>query len=52
MEMALNDPYDLGQHFGNRYIEEIEKIDAEQILEAARKFIQPDHYVMVSVGAK
>lgn len=52
MEMALNETYDLGQDFGNRYIEEIEKIDAEQILEAARKFIQPDHYVMVSVGAK
>ena len=52
MEMALNETYDLGQDFGNRYIEEIEKIDAERILETARKFIQADHYVMVCVGAK
>ena len=52
MEMALNETYDLGQDFGNRYVENIEKIDAEKVMEIARKFILPDHYVMVLVGAK
>ncbi|MEW6517953.1 MAG: pitrilysin family protein [Thermodesulfobacteriota bacterium] len=52
MEMGLNETYGLGQDYGNRYIEEIEKIDGERVLEVARRYIQPDHYVMVTVGAK
>lgn len=52
MEMGLNETYGLGQDYGNRYIGEIEKIDAERVLAVARKYIQPDHYVMVTVGAK
>ncbi len=52
MEMGLNETYGLGQDYGNRYIDEIEKIDAARVLDVARKYIQPDHYVMVTVGAK
>jgi predicted Zn-dependent peptidase len=52
MEMALNETYDLGQDFGNRYVEEIEKIDAEKVMKIARKYILQDHYVIVLVGAK
>ncbi len=52
MEMALNETYGLGQDHGNRYIQEISKVDKAKVLEIARKYIQPDHYVMVTVGAK
>jgi zinc protease len=51
MEMGLNETYDLGQNFGNEYIDAIEKVDTQVVLEAAQKFIQPNHYVMVTVGA-
>ena len=51
MDMALSDTYGLGQDFGNRYIEELEKVDAEAVMAIARKYILPDHYVMISVGA-
>jgi zinc protease len=51
MEMGLNQTYDLGQNFGNEYIDAIEKVDTQVVLEAAQKFIQPNHYVMVTVGA-
>ncbi|MBI5559635.1 MAG: insulinase family protein [Deltaproteobacteria bacterium] len=52
MEMGLNETYGLGQNYGNRYISEIEKVDAEKVLAVARKYILPEHYVMVTVGAK
>jgi len=52
MEMGLNETYGLGQDHGNRYIAEIDKIDGQRVLEVARRYIQPDHYVMVTVGAK
>ena len=51
MEMGLNETYGLGQNFGNSYIDEIEKIDGEEVLRTAKKFILPDNYVMVTVGA-
>ncbi|MBU0483795.1 MAG: insulinase family protein [Proteobacteria bacterium] len=52
MEMALNETYGMGQDFGNRFVASIEKITADEILEIAKKYIQPDHYVMVTVGAE
>ncbi|MFH1217629.1 MAG: pitrilysin family protein [Pseudomonadota bacterium] len=52
MEMGLNETYGLGQDYGNRYISEIEKIDAQKVLEVARKYILPDQYILVTVGAK
>lgn len=52
MEMALNEVYNLGQDHGSRYIKEINKVDKARIQEVARKYIQPEHYVMVTVGAE
>ena len=52
MEMALNETYGLGQDFGNRYVKAIDNIDAERVMEIARKYILADHYVMVCVGAR
>lgn len=51
LEMALNEQYGLGQDFGNRYVAALEQVDAEAVLAAARKYILPEHYVMVQVGA-
>jgi zinc protease len=51
MEMALNETYGLGQDQGTRYIKEIEAVDQARIMAVARKYIQPEHYVMVTVGA-
>jgi len=51
LELGLNETYDLGQDFGNRYIEYIREIDAAKVLEVARKYILPEAYVMVAVGA-
>lgn len=51
LEMALNEQYGLGQNFGNRYIEALEQVDAGTVLATARKYILPEHYVMVQIGA-
>lgn len=51
MEMALNETYGLGQDHGSHYINEINKVTGAKILEVARKYIQPEHYVIVTVGA-
>ncbi len=52
MEMALNETYSLGQDFGNRYIHALEQVDAKTVQDIARRYIQPNHYVMVTVGAE
>ncbi len=52
MDMALNEEYGLGQDYGHRYSEELAKVDSARIMEVARKYILPEHYVMVTVGAK
>ncbi len=52
LEMALNETYLLGQNFGNIYIDEINKVDAESVLNMAQKYILPEKYVMISVGAE
>ncbi|MFO7606189.1 MAG: pitrilysin family protein [Desulfurivibrionaceae bacterium] len=52
MEMGLNKIYGLGLDFGTRYVEELQKVTPQEVLEVARKYIQPDQYVMVLVGAK
>jgi zinc protease len=51
LELGLNETYDLGQDFGNIYIQAIKDIDAEKVLQVARKYILPEAYVMVAVGA-
>ncbi|NOQ66838.1 MAG: insulinase family protein [Desulfobacterales bacterium] len=50
LDLGLNETYDLGQDFGNKYILAIKEIDAAKVLQAARKYILPDAYVMVAVG--
>ncbi|MFZ5775290.1 MAG: M16 family metallopeptidase [Thermodesulfobacteriota bacterium] len=50
MEMALNETYGLGQDFGHRYAEAIEKVDAATVLTMANKYIQTGNYVLVTVG--
>ncbi len=52
MEMALNETYGLGQDYGNKYIKAIEEVTSQQVLDVARKYILPDHYIMVTVGAE
>jgi zinc protease len=52
MDLALTETYGLGHDFGNRYISEISKVDGEEVLNLARKFITPEHYVMITVGAE
>jgi predicted Zn-dependent peptidase len=49
--MALNETYELGQDFGNRYVDAINKVDAEAVQAVVRKYILPENYVMVAVGA-
>jgi len=51
LELGLNETYELGHDFGSKYIQEISDIDADRVLEVARKYILPDAYVMVAVGA-
>ena len=52
LEATLNETYKLGLDFGTRYVRAVEEVTAEQVRDAARKYIQPDHYVMVRVGAE
>jgi zinc protease len=52
LEMALDETYGLGQDFGQHYIDAIGKVDADMVLAVARKYILPDRYVMVAVGAR
>lgn len=51
LELGLNETYGLGQDHGNRYIQAIENIDTATVLAIARKYILPEAYVMVAVGA-
>ncbi|MBU0676329.1 MAG: insulinase family protein [Proteobacteria bacterium] len=52
LEMGLNETYGLGQDFGNRYVKSLEEVTPQQVLNVARKYILPDHYVMVTLGAE
>ena len=51
MDIALSETYHLGQDFGNKYIHELSLITPDDVFKAARKYIQTDHYVLVTVGA-
>jgi len=52
LEMALNETYGLGQDFGSRYIDAIDRVDADTVQAVARKYILPEHFVLVAVGAE
>ena len=51
LDLGLNETYGLGQNYGNKYIQSITEIDAATVLEAAKKYILPEAYIMVAVGA-
>ena len=51
MEMALNETYGLGQDFGHRYLKALDQVDPATVLALARKYIRPNNYVLVTVGA-
>lgn len=51
MDMALDETYALGQDYGNEYIHELSLVTADQVMAVARKYILPDHYILVTVGA-
>jgi zinc protease len=50
MDMALNELYGLGFNFASRYVQEIGKVDAEQVLALAKRTMVPEQYVLVRVG--
>jgi len=51
LELGLNEAYGLGQNFGNEYIQAIQEVDPAAVLQAAKKYILPEAYIMVAVGA-
>ena len=50
MDMALNELYGLGYNFGSRYIQQISKVTPQEILDVAKKYMNQDAYVLVTVG--
>jgi zinc protease len=52
LDMALSEVYGLGQDYGVKYMEAIRAVNGQEVRAAARKYIQPDRYVMVKVGAE
>ena len=50
LEMALNETYGLGLDFAQRYGALLEAVSAEEVREAARRYLQPKSYVMVTIG--
>ncbi|WP_218915003.1 M16 family metallopeptidase [Desulfurivibrio alkaliphilus] len=52
MEMALNETYGLGLDFAGRYPRRLEATGAEEVLAAAQRYLQPERYVMVTIGGE
>ena len=52
LDMALNETYGLGLDFGNQYVQAISQITVDEVMKAAAKYIQPEHYVQVKVGVE
>ncbi len=51
LDMALSETYGLGLDFGDQYVKAISQVTVEDVKKVANKYIQPEHYVMVRVGA-
>ncbi len=51
LDLALSETYGLGHDFGNRYLAAIGQVTAEEVRQAAARYIQPESYVQVTVGA-
>ncbi len=52
MEMGLNELYGLGFNYGSRYIQEINKVTAQDLLAEAQKLFSDDAYVQVQIGPR
>jgi len=50
MEQALNEVLGLGYNFGLRYVQKIQEVDLKDVQEVARKYLQNQPYVLVTVG--
>ncbi len=50
MDMALNELYGLGYNYPSEYIKQIEKVTSAQVMDAAKKFLNTEAYVLVIVG--
>ncbi len=50
MDLALNELYGLGYDYGERYLQGINAVTAEQVLDAARRYLDRQHSVEVLVG--
>ncbi|NIA08217.1 MAG: insulinase family protein [Nitrospiraceae bacterium] len=50
MDMALNELYGLGFNFGSEYVQEIDKVTADQVMQEAKKLLDSEAYVLVEVG--
>lgn len=50
MEMALNEIYDLGIDFAERYPARLEAISAAAVLEAAKRYLHLKRHITVTVG--
>ncbi|MDF1613978.1 M16 family metallopeptidase [Desulfurivibrio dismutans] len=52
MEMALNETYELGLDFATHYPRRLEATSAEEVLAAARRYLLPERYIMVTIGGE
>lgn len=52
LDMALSETYGLGQDFGSQYSKAIDQVTVDDVMKAAAKYIQPEHYVEVKAGAE
>ncbi len=50
MDMALNELYGLGYNYSSEYIKQIGKVTSDQVMDAAKKFLNTEAYVLVIVG--
>ncbi|WP_457755705.1 M16 family metallopeptidase [Thermodesulfatator indicus] len=50
MEQAVNEILGLGYNYGLRYIQKIQNVDWENINDVAKKYLQNQSYVLVTVG--
>ncbi len=50
MEQAVNEVLGLGYNYGLRYIQKIQDVEMEEVLEVAKKYLQNKAYVLVTVG--
>jgi zinc protease len=50
MDIVLNEIYGLGWDFPEKYVREIQAVDAAKVLDVAQRYLHPDRYVLVTIG--